>query len=51
MEKVIKKLEALKNEAFMRGKDGHPYYNGQYSAYHTALELIKMAKKGEKASV
>lgn len=45
MEKVIKKLETLKNEAFIKGQDGHTYYNGMYRAYHTAIELIKKEKK------
>lgn len=47
MEKLIKKLEALKNEAQYK-MDDNTYKAGQYSAYHKAIELIKKAMKGER---
>ena len=40
MEKLIKQLEALKNEAQYK-IEYNTYYQGKYSAYHKAIELIK----------
>ena len=40
MKAVIKQLESLKNQAEYKMKDS-AYQAGRYSAYHTAIEMIK----------
>ena len=52
LQKVINKLEQLREEAFNKSVHSSGSYsankNGQYSAYHKAVELLKKAQKGEK---
>lgn len=52
LEEVIKKLEALRDEAFYRSNHKNAAYsankNGQYTAYHKAIDIIKKAQKGER---
>ena len=45
MEKVIRELEIKKNKAFEYMREGSAYHSGEYSAYHTAIELIKRAEQ------
>jgi hypothetical protein len=45
MEKVIKELETKKNIALEQMKQGSTYHSGEYSAYHSAIELIKRAER------
>ena len=45
MKEVIRELEIKKNKALEYSKQGYAYYSGEYSAYHTAIELIKKAEK------
>jgi hypothetical protein len=51
LQEVIKKLEALRDEAFHKSNHTNAVYsanrNGQYTAYHKAIEIIKKAQKGE----
>ena len=47
MQKVIRELEIRKNKALERAKNGDAYFSGEYKAYHTAIELIKMAEKNK----
>lgn len=46
LQKAIKKLEALRDEAYYKANQGrYPNYSankqGQYTAYHKAIEVIK----------
>ena len=48
--KAIKKLEALRDESYFKANQGrHPNYSankqGQYTAYHKAVEIIKAAMR------
>ena len=52
LEKAIKKLEALRDESYFKANQGrHPNYSankqGQYTAYHKAVEIIKAALRKE----
>lgn len=52
LQEGISKLEALMNEAFYKSNQRRNIaysanLNGQYTAYHKAIELIKKAQKGE----
>jgi hypothetical protein len=45
MKEVIRELEIKKNKAFEYMREGSAYHSGEYSAYHTAIELIKRAEQ------
>lgn len=45
MDKVIRELEAKKNIAFDKAKEGEAYHAGAYKAFHLAIELIKRAER------
>ena len=45
MKKVIRELEIRKNKALEKSKNGDAYHSGEYSAYHSAIELIKSAER------
>ena len=52
MEKALAHLAKLRNMAFYRQNDARYsntqlYYNGQYTAFHKAHELIKRALEGK----
>lgn len=52
LEKAIKRLEALRDESYFKANQGrHPNYSankqGQYTAYHKAIEIIKAALRKE----